>query len=368
VRYRHSPSGWCDAVFRVQAAGFAGKGLRGRAVRGRLAPKQEVGMRLNRIFSTFALGAAAALTLAPLQVRAQAYPQGDIHFICAYAAGSGADIIVRFFAEKLRAVTGRSIIVENKPGAIGNIATEYVARSKPDGLTVLVTGANSVAGAAHLFKNPTYDAAKAFQIAATINRATMMVGVRKDAPYKDAKELAAAMKAKGDKASYAYANPTAKVLGALYKEKAGLQSVDIAYRTGADFLNDLASGVIDYAIPDNVQAMAQIRAGHMKILGVGSADRMKSAPDIPTLTEQGYPMDVRTWWAALVPQSTPRPIVDQLNAWFAQVVDTPEARTFSETIASDPWQMTPDEAQAYFLKDIERWGEYVKIAKIEPQG
>ena len=129
-------------------------------------------------------------------------PPGDIHFICGYAAGSGADIVVRFVAEKLRPVVGRAIIVENKPGAIGNIATEYVARAKPDGLTVLVTGAISVAGSAHLFKNPTYEAATAFQIAATINRATMMLAVRKDAPYNNAKELAAAMKAKGDKASF----------------------------------------------------------------------------------------------------------------------------------------------------------------------
>ena len=312
--------------------------------------------------------AFTAVLLAPNVARAQDYPNQDIHFICAYAAGSGADIIVRFFAEKLRPVIGRSIIVENKVGAIGNIATEYVVRSKPDGYTILVTGANSVAGSAHLFKNPSYDAGKAFQIAATINRATMMVAVRADSPFKNARDLAAAMKDKGDKASYAYANPTAKVLGALYKEKAGLKSVDVAYRTGADFLNDLSSGAIDYAIPDNVQAMAQQRAGHMRLLGVGAGERMKSAPEIPTLTEQGYPMDVRTWWAALVPSATPRPIVDQINGWFAKVADTEEARVFSATVASDPWITTPDEAQAYFLQDIARWGEYVKIAKIEPQG
>ena len=102
-------------------------------------------MPAKNLFSALALG-AAALAIAPQSARAQAYPPGDIHFICGYAAGSGADIIVRFVAGKLRPIVGRSIIVENKPGAIGNIATEYVARSKPDGLTVLVTGANSVAG------------------------------------------------------------------------------------------------------------------------------------------------------------------------------------------------------------------------------
>jgi tripartite-type tricarboxylate transporter receptor subunit TctC len=176
------------------------------------------------------------------------------------------------------------------------------------------------------------------------------------------------MKKKGDKASWAYANPTAKVLGALYRETAGLKSVDIAYRTDADFLNDLYSGAIDYAIPDNVQAMAQIRAGHMKILGVGAGTRMKSAAELPTLTEQGFKMDVRTWWAAIVPSATPKPVVNLINGWFAKVVDTPEAHAFNATIASDAWMTKPDEAQAYFLADIKRWGEYVTVAKIEPQG
>ena len=316
----------------------------------------------------FGAVALAALAIAPQAKAADVLPPGDIHFICGYAAGSGADIIVRFMSEKLRAIVGRNIIVENKPGAIGNIATEYVARSKPDGLTILVTGANSVAGSAHLFKNPTYDAAKAFQIAATINRSTMMVAVRPDSPYKTAQELTAAMKAKGDKASWSYANPTAKVLGALYREKAGLQSVDIAYRSGADFMNDLTSGAIDYAIPDNVQAMAQQRAGHMRVLAVGAGTRMKSAEEIPTMTELGYPMDVRTWWAALVPSATPKAVVDQINAWFNLVVESEDNRTFSATIASDPWKTTPEEAQAYFIEDIKRWGDYVKVAKIEPQG
>ena len=116
-------------------------------------------MRLKNLAPAFVI-CAGTLALAPQAARAQSYPPGDIHFICGYAAGSGADIIVRFVAEKLRPLVGRSIIVENKPGAIGNIATEYVARAKPDGLTILVTGANSVAGSAHLFKNPTYDAGK----------------------------------------------------------------------------------------------------------------------------------------------------------------------------------------------------------------
>jgi tripartite-type tricarboxylate transporter receptor subunit TctC len=304
----------------------------------------------------------------PHGARAQAYPSQDVNFICGFAAGSGADIIVRYFADKMRPLMNRTIVVQNKPGALGNIATEYVARSKPDGYTILVTGGNSVAASMHLFKKPSVDAAKAFQIAATINNATMMVAVRAESPIKTIPELTAAMKEKGDKATYAFANPTAKVLGAMYKEKAGLKSVDVAYRTGADFLNELYAGKIDYAIPDNIQAMAQASAGRMRILAVGAGKRMQAAPDLPTLTEFGYPMDIRSWWAALVPSATPRPIVDQLNAWFSEVVQTPETKTFLNGIASDPWVTKPDEGQAYLLQQIKDWGDYVRVANIEPQG
>ena len=315
--------------------------------------------------------AAAAVPAAgsfPLPAYAQNYPAQDVHFICGFAAGSGADIIVRYFSDKLRPLMGRSILVENRVGAIGNIATEYVARSKPDGYTIYVTGANSVAANMHLFKSPTVDATKELQIAATIYNATMMIAVRADSPYKDAKELAAAMKTKGDKATWGFTNPTGKVLGSLYRDRAGLKSVDVGYKTAADYFNDLASGSLDYVAIDNVAAMANARAGRLKILGVGSDTRMKSTPELPTLKEQGYDMDVRTWWAALVPTATPRPIIDQLNGWFKQVLVTEETAKFLASVASDPWVSTPEEGQAYFVKDVTRWGEYVKLAKIEPQG
>ena len=176
---------------------------------------------------------AAAITLAaisavPDAARAQAYPSQDVQFICGFAAGSGADIIVRYFADKMRPLMNRTIIVQNKPGAIGNIATEFVARSKPDGHTIYITGGNGVAANMHLFKKPPVDAANAFQIAATINQATMMVAVPADGPVKTIAELTAVMKQKGSKATYGFANPTSRVLGAMYKEKAGLQAVEVA--------------------------------------------------------------------------------------------------------------------------------------------
>jgi tripartite-type tricarboxylate transporter receptor subunit TctC len=312
--------------------------------------------------------ALVAMATVPQGARAQAYPSQDVNFICGFAAGSGADIIVRYFADKMRPLMNRTIVVQNKPGAIGNIATEYVARAKPDGYTILVTGGNSVAASMHLFKKPSVDVAKAFQIAATINNATMMIAVPAESPVKTIADLTAALKEKGSKATYAFANPTSRVLGAMYKEKAGLQAVEVGYRTGADYLNELYSGKIDFAVVDNVQGMAQANAGRMRLLAVGADKRMQAAPDIPTLTELGYPMNIRSWWAALVPSGTPKPIVDQLNAWFSQVVATEETKKFLNGIASDPWVSKPDEGQAYFLQQIKDWGDYVRVANIEPQG
>ena len=312
--------------------------------------------------------AAGATLFAPSIVRAQAYPTQDVHFICGFAAGSGADIIVRFISEKMRPLLGKSVVVENRVGALGNIATEYAARSKPDGHTIYITGASALAANQHILKNPSVDLANALQIIGTINKQPVMVAVRADSPHKTIGELTAAMKQKGDKASYAFANPSAKVVGSMYREKAGLQALEVAYRTGADYLNDLASGNIDYAIPDNVLAMAQARAGKMRILAVSTPERMQAAPEYPTMTESGYPMSLVGWWAGLVPMATPKPIVDQLNVWLSQVVASDEGKAFLNSIASDPWVSKPDEAQAYLREQIKDWGGYVKLAKIEQQG
>ncbi len=182
-------------------------------------------------------------------------------------------------------------------------------------------------------------------------------------------ELTAAMKQKGEKATHGFATPIAKAIGAMYKQKADLKAVDVAYRTGADFLNDLASGNVDYVIADNIQAMAQARAGRMRMLAVGASERMQAAADIPTLTEFGYPVDIRTWWGAMVPMTTPRPIVDQSNTLVQQVDGERRRQEIpSMILPAIPGSALPDAAQAYFLQQIKDWGDYVRIAKIEPLG
>jgi tripartite-type tricarboxylate transporter receptor subunit TctC len=309
-----------------------------------------------------------AVLLASSVTRADDYPSQDIRFICGFPAGSGADVLVRYFAEKVRAAAGRTVIVENKTGAAGNIAAEYTARAKPDGYTIYVHAASSVAANQHLFKRRPFDAVKDLQIVATINQQPFMVVVPANSPYKTLAELTEAMKKKGDKASYAQSNTTGKVMGELYRQATGITAVEVPYRTANDSVNDFTSGRLDFGMMDPVFALSQARAGRLRMLAVSTPRRMQAVPDLPTMTEAGTPgVEMMGWFAAMAPSATPRPVIDKLNAWFKQVLSTQETKEFLNKFGGDPFISTPEEGQALFAKAVKEWEHYVKIAKIEPQ-
>ncbi|MGZ5853135.1 MAG: Bug family tripartite tricarboxylate transporter substrate binding protein [Xanthobacteraceae bacterium] len=313
-------------------------------------------------------GLAALLVALPFAVNAQPYPNQDIHFICAFPAGSGADVLVRYFAEKVRPLSGKNILVENKVGANGEIAAEYTVRSKPDGYTIYVHAASTVAANHWLLKKPPINVGEDLQIAGGVNQQPFMIAVAMNSPYKTVADLTEGMKKKGNKASFAESNVTGKVVGALYKLATGVEAEDISYRTANDMLNDFQSGAIDYGIVDPVFALIQQREGRIRNLAVVTPSRMGAVPELPTMVELGFPnIHVSSWFAAMVPSATPRPVVDQINAWFNQVGAMDETRRFLNKFGGDPLILTPDEGQKRLLSDIKDWGEYVKAAKIEPQ-
>jgi tripartite-type tricarboxylate transporter receptor subunit TctC len=310
----------------------------------------------------------ATLGMAPLTAWAQQYPNQDIHFICAFPPGSGADVLVRYFAEKVRPLTGKSIIVENKVGAGGYIALEYVARAKPDGYTVFVHAGSGAAASMSLLKAPSVDVPRQIQVAGTINRQPYMIVVHQSKPYKTLAELTAAMKEKGDKATYGTSNPSSTILAEIYRNTTGVKAVQVDYKTGADMVNDLASGQLDFASADPVQALSMQRKGDWRILGISSGQRLQATGDLPTMAEQGVPTDVTGWWAAMVPAGAPKEALDQINKWFVQVVGSDETKAFLGQFGGDPLIETPEQAQARLVKDVKDWAEYVRLAKIVPQG
>ena len=293
---------------------------------------------------------------------------GHSHHLRIPRAGCGADVLVRYFGEKLRQKSGRTVIVENKPGAGGNIAAEYTARAKPDGYTIHIHAGSSTAANFWLFKNPPINPSKDLQVVATLNQQPFMVSVATNSPYKSLKDLTAAMKAKGEKASYAESNTTGKVMGELYKIATGVKAVDVPYRSSNDSINDFASGTIDYGMKDPVFALVQEREGRLRNLAVSTGKRMKAVPNLPTMTEEGVTgIELFGWFAAMVPMATPRPIQEQLNKWFNEIEAMDETREYLAKFGGDPWITTIEEGQAQLVKDQKAWENYVKQAKIEPQ-
>jgi tripartite-type tricarboxylate transporter receptor subunit TctC len=312
------------------------------------------------------LALVALCLLLPFVASAQEYPNQDIRLICAFPAGGGADVLVRYFAEKLRPIVGRTVIVENKAGAGGNIATEYAARARPDGYTIYVHAGSAVAANQSLFKKPTVDVTRDIRVAATINRLPFMLVVDAKSPYKTVADLTAAMKQKGDKATYATSAPTGRIMGELYKSAMGLKAIEVNYRTAADSLNEMLSGKVDYGMHEPVFALAQAREGRFRILAVGTGQRLAALPELPTMTELGVPMDLTVWWAVMVPAATPQPIVDKINGWFVQIVSTDETKKFLNNFGGDPYINTPAQGQALLARDVKDWADYVRRAGIEP--
>ena len=319
-------------------------------------------MKLTRIVL-----AAAAFAAATSLAQAQTYPSQDVHIVVGFAAGSGPDVTARFLAEKLRAKWGKTVIVDNKPGAVGNIATEFVAKAKPDGHTLYMTGGSSLVATAYLFKNPPVDVTT-LEAAATMARAPILMVVASNSPHKTVAELSAAVKAKGDKASYGTAFPTARVAGALYRDSIGAQAVEVGYKTSSDWINDLSAGNLDFAFIDAAAGFGMAKAGRFRVLAVSTAQRSVAMADFPTLTEAGHKIDLPAWWAVFAPQGTPKPVLDQLHAAISEISGTDEARQFFAGTGYDPWVTTREQARAAYLKDYKDWADYVKLAKIEPQG
>ena len=319
----------------------------------------------NKITRRTVLALAGAGLAVPRVAFAQSnYPSKQITFICAFPAGSGADVLVRFFAEKIRKVAGQSVIVENKPGAAGNISAQFVARSKPDGYTIYPHSGTSTAANMSLFKAPPIDVVKELQTAALINKQAFMFIVRKDSPINDLKDLTAYLKEKGSNASYATAATSGKVLGETYKQLAGVSAVEVSFRDGKDSLNDMLSGIIDFGVQDPVFSIAQRNAGTAKILATGSPVRLESLPDIPTAKEQGYDIDQLGWWGVFVPKATPEPIVSKINGWFKEVLQQEDTRQFLAKFGGDTYIGTPAEGQDLLAKSVEEWRGYVAMAKI----
>ncbi len=315
---------------------------------------------------------AAALILPLGAAQAQAFPEKnrDFRVLCGFPAGSGADILVRFYADKLAAVSGQKVIVENKPGMISALAGETVARSRPDGYTMFITpGSASHAANLYLFKKLPYDPIKDFTPVTTLSKVFFILTVDAKSPYKTVKDLTDAMKKKGDRSSFAYASPTAMASSELYKARAGLNALGIPFKTSGASDPEMQAGKIDFEFVDSVFGIEPLRSGKRRGLAVTSAQRSTVLPDIPTMVEAAgiAEFDISPWWAVFLPANAPKPVVEKLEAWFNQIVAMEETKKFLANTGTESFPGNAKFLADYLPKEIKKWGELMKLAKVEPQ-
>ena len=313
---------------------------------------------------------ALAVLFVTLPALAQDYPTRDIHAICTFPAGTGADVYVRFFSDKLSVLAGKPVIVDNRGGAFGNIGTEAAAHSKPDGYTLLIVpGSSTMAAALSGFKKLPFDPIQDFTPVTTLAKLCFVIVVDPKAPFKSMADLTAHLKAKGAKASYGTSANTGVVAAELYKKHAGLPEVaKVQYKENGTAMNDMYAGTLDFLSVDTAWAMEQIKSGRLRALAVTSVDRSSVLPDVPTMVQAGVKDygDVTPWWAVFVPAKTPQPIVNKLEGWFNQVVASPDTKKWLNNLGGDPFPGNSKMLGEVLARDIKRWAEYYKLAGIEP--
>jgi tripartite-type tricarboxylate transporter receptor subunit TctC len=299
---------------------------------------------------------------------AQNYPEREIRLVLGFPPGGGADLVTRYFAEKLGPLSGKPVIVENKPGAGGHFAHTYVAKSRPDGYTVYVVGGTTLASSVHVLKNPPIDPLRDLEPIGTILKSPWVMDVDAKSSFNSVAALTAYLKEKKDKASYGAFSTTGQVMGELYKSLAGLEMVQVLYKSPGDALNDMLGKSIDVMFADVGFTLGQMQNGKVRPLAVSTASRSKELPNVPTMAEAGVPgIDLTVWWATMVPAGTPQPVKDKLRGWFDQILRMPETAKLFATQGAEVFISTPEETTAYLRREINNWGEYVRKAKIEPQ-
>ena len=309
---------------------------------------------------------ALCTALAAGAVWGQEYPAREIRSICNFAPGSGADIIVRYYSEQLAKLAGKPVVVENKPGAQGTIATAFVAKAPADGYTIHITPASStLATAPHIFKQLPFDPIKDFASVTTINSLTFVVAVDASKPYRTVSDLISHLKAKPGHGFYGTQSNSGQVAAELLKAKTGLNTVYVPFKVTGDAFTNLLAGQIDFMSVDSTWARSQSK---VRILAVTAAKRSSTMPEIPTLAEAGVEgIDIAPWWGVVVPAGTPRPIIDKLAGWFNQITAGGETRQFLARAALEPVPGSPEQMAGLLKTELERWGGFVKLAKIQPQ-
>ena len=305
---------------------------------------------------------ALALCLAPIAAQAQSadkYPERSIKIVVPFPPGGSVDVLGRLIAQRMQEHWGQSVIVETRPGASTMIGTASVAKAEPDGYTLIIVVSNHTTNPA-LQPKMQYDALKDFEPIALLARTPVVLYAHPSLPAKDAKELVALGKAKTHTLNFGSAGTGSMthLTGEMLKIKAGIEMLHIVYRGGTPAMNDLPAGPLPLQFATVAQALPQYRAGQLRALGISSAERYPSVPEIPTFREQGFDVVATEWYGLLAPAGTPKPIIEKLNAEMKRIMALPNMG--DRLAAIELTHSSPQELDGFIRSETERWGALIK--------
>ncbi len=317
--------------------------------------------------------AAHALTLSLLAVAgahaqsAPNWPTQTIRMIVPFAPGGTTDFLARLSAEALGAKLGQTVIVENRPGAAGNVGTDAVAKAAPDGYTLAFITTNNLAINQFMFKTMPYDPIKDLAPVAVIAEAPQILVVGKDVPARDLREFIALAKAKAGGLNYASAGlgSTPHLAAVQFTRMAGVEMAHVPYRGAAPAVNDLASGQVQLLSVGVAPVAGLIEGGQLRALAAATKERMPLLPNLPTASEAGLPgYESTTWFGLVAPAATPAPIIERINAILRDMVADPKVKERFDRAFLLPMSLTPDGFRKLIADEVPKWEKIVKDAGV----
>ncbi len=313
---------------------------------------------------------AAACAFAATAIAADVYPSRPVRIVVPFPPGGPADVLARTVGDKLQATLGQPVVVDNRPGAGGNIGMELVAKAAPDGHTLALAPAGNLTVNPSLYRNVPYDVARDFAPVTVIAAVPNILVVNAQVPAKDLAELIAYAKANPGKLNFASPGPGsgAHLAGELLKSSAAIDMVHVPFSGIAPAVTAVVAGDVQVMFAGSSSAMPHVTAGKLRALGVASPKRIASAPALPTLAESGLPgFDVTSWYSIVAPAGTPPAVVERLQREIAKALDAPDVKTKLAGLGAEPVANTPSEFSAMIKVESAKWGKIVKDANIRPE-
>ena len=317
-------------------------------------------MHVHTLLKAFAIIAAVS---APAALHAQAYPAKPVRIIVGFTPGAGVDIAIRLIAPKMADALGQQVVVDNRPGAGGNIGAELAARAPADGYTLFAGGAPAAISYT-LYSKLSYDVLKDFEAVALVASVPNVLVVHPSLPAKNVKELVAIARARRGELSYAStgSGSSPHLIAEMLRMQSGIQMLHVPYKGTPPALTDLLAGNVTLMFANILSVLPQAQSGRLRALAITSAKRSPIAPNVPTVAETYAGFASGTWYGLMAPANTPREIITRLNDVVTRVMQLPDIRDKFLAQGAEPLSGTPQDAAAFMRAEVAKWGKVVKAS------